>query len=133
MAPRPFVALNVLDGTVIGRNMSAIVIEEFIRFLSAVEAEVPTGKVVHVILETDAAHQHPRFVPGSIGTSASSSISPDLVLLANAVEGFFASSLKRRLKRGVFRSVVDLEATINRFVADTMSTPSPSDGPPTQT
>jgi hypothetical protein len=36
----------------------------------------------------------------------------------NAVEGFFAKLSKRRLKRGVFRSLVDLQAAINRFVAE---------------
>ena len=36
----------------------------------------------------------------------------------NAVEGFFATLTKRRLKRGVFVSVVDLQAAINRFVAE---------------
>ena len=34
----------------------------------------------------------------------------------NAVEGFFATLTKRRLKRGVFRSVADLQAAINRFL-----------------
>jgi hypothetical protein len=38
--------------------------------------------------------------------------------LLNAVEGFFATLTKRRLKRGVFRSVADLQAAINRFLAD---------------
>lgn len=36
----------------------------------------------------------------------------------NAVEGFFAKLAKRRLKRGVFHSLVDLQAAINRFVAE---------------
>ena len=36
----------------------------------------------------------------------------------NAVEGFFAKLTKRRLKRGVFRSVADLQAAINRFLAE---------------
>jgi transposase len=36
----------------------------------------------------------------------------------NAVEGFFAILTKRRLKRGVFRSVTDLQAAINRFLED---------------
>jgi hypothetical protein len=36
----------------------------------------------------------------------------------NAVAGFFATLSKRRLKRGVFRSVVDLQAAINRFLDD---------------
>jgi len=43
----------------------------------------------------------------------------------NAVEGFFAKLAKRRLKRGVFRCVVDLQATINRFVAETNHDPKP--------
>jgi hypothetical protein len=34
----------------------------------------------------------------------------------NAVEGFFATLAKRRLKHGVFQSVADLQATINRFL-----------------
>ena len=32
------------------------------------------------------------------------------------VEGFFAKLAKRRLKRGVFHSLVDLQAAINRFL-----------------
>jgi transposase len=43
----------------------------------------------------------------------------------NAVEGFFAKLAKRRLKRGVFRSIVDLQASINRFVAETNHDPKP--------
>jgi hypothetical protein len=48
----------------------------------------------------------------------------------NAVEGFFAKLTRRRLKRGVFRSVPDLQAAINRFLAETNDTSSPSSGPP---
>ncbi len=33
------------------------------------------------------------------------------------VEGFFAKLSRRRLKRGVFRSIVELQSAINRFVA----------------
>ena len=43
----------------------------------------------------------------------------------NAVEGFFARLSRRRLKRGVFRSVVDLQAAINRFLAETNAEPKP--------
>jgi transposase len=43
----------------------------------------------------------------------------------NAVEGFFAKLSKRRLKRGTFRSLVDLQATINRFIAEHNQTPEP--------
>jgi hypothetical protein len=41
------------------------------------------------------------------------------------VEGFFAKLTRRRLKRGVFRSVADLQAAINRFLAETNSDPKP--------
>jgi hypothetical protein len=43
----------------------------------------------------------------------------------NAVEGFFAKLTRRRLKRGVFRSVPDKQAAINRFLAETNSDPKP--------
>ena len=43
---------------------------------------------------------------------------PNFGIWLNAVEGFFAKLTKRRLKRGVFLSVVDLQAAINRFVAE---------------
>jgi hypothetical protein len=43
----------------------------------------------------------------------------------NAVEGFFAKLTRRRLKRGVFRSMVELRAAINRFLAETNEAPKP--------
>ena len=55
-----FAALNVLDGTVIGRNMQRHRHQELIRFLNTIEAEVPVGKMVHVILDNYAAHKHPK-------------------------------------------------------------------------
>ena len=114
-----FAALNILDGTVIGRCMQRHRNQEFIRFLNQVEAAVPAGKIIHVVLDNYAAHKHPRvrawlsrhprwvfhFTP----TSAS---------WINAVEGFFPALTRRRLKRGDFRSVVDLQAAINRYVAE---------------
>ena len=106
-----FAAMNVLDGTVIGRNMQRHRHQEFIRFLNAVEREVPAGKTVHhkhpEVRKWLA--RHPRWTFHFTPTSAS---------WLNAVEGFFATLSKRRLKRGVFRSVVDLQAAINRFLDD---------------
>jgi hypothetical protein len=43
----------------------------------------------------------------------------------NAVEGFFAKLTNRRLKRGVFCSVLELEAAIDRFLAETNADPKP--------
>ena len=55
-----FAALSVLDGAVIGRNMQRHRHQEFIRFLGAIERQVPAGKVIHVILDNYAAHKHPK-------------------------------------------------------------------------
>ena len=55
-----FAALNVLDGTVLGRCMQRHRHQEFIRFLNAVEAAVPAGKLVHAILDNYATHKHPK-------------------------------------------------------------------------
>lgn len=41
------------------------------------------------------------------------------------VEGFLAKLTRRRLKRGVFRSIVDLPAAVNRFLAETKDGPKP--------
>jgi transposase len=121
-----FAALDVLEGKIIGRCMQRHRHQEFIRFLNAIEAEVPVGKIVHVILDNYATHKHPkvrawlqrhpRFVFHYTPTSAS---------WLNAVEGFFAKLTKRRLKRGVFRSIVDLQAAINRFLDETNDNPRP--------
>ena len=121
-----FAALNVLDGTIIGRNMQHHRHQEFIRFLNAIEAQVPTRTEIHAIVDNYATHKHPKvrqwlarhprwtfhFTP----TSAS---------WLNAVEGFFAKLTRRRLKRGVYRSVVDLQIAINSFIAETNNDPKP--------
>ena len=121
-----FAALNILDGTVIGRNMQKHRHQEFVRFLNIINASVRSDKAVHVILDNYAAHKHakvrewldrhPRFTFHFTPTSCS---------WLNAVEGFFAKLTKRRLKGGVFHSVVDLQAAINRFVAEQNENPKP--------
>jgi hypothetical protein len=49
----------------------------------------------------------------------------DVPLHPTSVEGFFAKLTRRRLKRGVFRSVVDLQVAINHFVTETNADPKP--------
>jgi transposase len=107
--------LNVLDGTVIGRCMARHRHQEFIRFLNAVEAAVPAGKVVHAILDNYASHKHPkvrawlarhpRWAFHDTPTSGS---------WLNAVETFVSALTRRRLRRGVFHSLSDLQAAIRR-------------------
>jgi transposase len=114
-----FAAFNVLDGSVIGQNMQRHRHQEFIRFLNQIERDVPEDKSIHVILDNYCTHKHskvrawlarhPRWTFHFIPTSSS---------WLNAVEGFFAKLTRRRLKHGVFHSVVDLQAAINRFIAE---------------
>ena len=114
----------IVDDNAINRKLLRVMLqaEEF----NTIEAQVPAGKVIHAVVDNYATHKHPRvrqwlarhprwtfhFTP----TSAS---------WLNAVEGFFAKLTRQRLKRGVFQSVVDLQLTINRFVADTNADPKP--------
>jgi transposase len=121
-----FAALNVLEGKVFGRCMKRHRHQEFIRFLNAIDAKVPKQKAVHVIVDNYAAHKHPkviewiakhpRFVFHFTPTSAS---------WLNAVEGFFANLAKKRLKRGVFRSLQELKDAIHRFLDATNENPKP--------
>jgi len=121
-----FAALNILDGTVIGRNMQRHRHQEFIRFLNAIEANAPAGKVVHAILDNYAAHKHPKVRQWLAAHPRwTFHFTPTSCSWLNAVEGFFAKLTRRRLKRGVFRSVVDLQTAINRFLNEHNTEPKP--------
>jgi transposase len=114
-----FAAFDILEGNVIGRCMQRHRHQEFIRFLNAVEREVPAGKTVHAILDNYATHKHPKVIEW-LGRHPrwTFHFTPTSASWLNAVEGFFAILTRRRLKRGVFKSAVDLQAAINRFVVD---------------
>ena len=55
-----FAALDVLEGKVIGQCMKHHRHQEFIRFLTVIDARVPKKKTVHVIVDNYAAHKHPK-------------------------------------------------------------------------
>jgi transposase len=121
-----FAALNVLDGSVIGRCMQQHRHQEFIRFLNAIETAVPAGKLIHAIADNYATHKHPK-VRAWLARHPrwTFHFTPTSASWLNAVEGFFATLTKRRLKRGVFRSIVELQASINRFLAEHNQNPRP--------
>jgi transposase len=118
--------LDGLDGKVIGQCMSRHRHQEFIRFLNRINRETPAERELHLIIDNYATHKHPkvrawlerhpRFHFHFTPTSAS---------WLNAVEGFFAKLTKRRLKRGVVNGIVDLQAAINRFLAEHNERPKP--------
>ena len=60
--------------------------------------------------------EHPRWTFHFTPTSCS---------WLNAVEGFFSRLTRQSLKRGVFRSVDDLESAITRYIAATNRNPKP--------
>ena len=75
---------------------------------------------IHAIVDNYATHKHPK-VRAWLARHPrwTFHFTPNFRSWLNAVEGFFAKLTKRRLKRGVFRSIVDLQAAINRFLAET--------------
>src|SRR5918993_1077768 len=121
-----FAAFNVLDGRVIGQCMSRHRHQEFIRFLNQINRRTPPDLDLHLIVDNYATHKHPkvrawlarhpRFHFHFTPTSAS---------WLNAVEGFFAKLTSKRLKRGVFSGIVDLQEAINRFLVEANESPKP--------
>jgi transposase len=121
-----FAAFNVLDGAVLGRCMQKHTHQEFIRFLNAVEREVRAGKIIHAVLDNYATHKHPkvrqwlarhpRWVFHFTPTSGS---------WLNAVENFFSALTRRRIRRGTFKSIADLQAAINRYLDEHNANPKP--------
>jgi len=121
-----FAALNTLEGTVIGRCMAQHRHQEFIRFLNAVEREVPAGKVIHAIVDNYGTHKHPQTRAWLARHPRwTFHFTPKSCSWLNAVANFFSKLTRQRLQRGVFRSIVDLQAAINRYVAATNDDPKP--------
>ncbi len=121
-----FAALDVLDGKVVGRCMQRHRHQEFIRFLNAVEKTVPATKAMHVILDNYAAHKHPKVIAWlARHPRVTFHFTPTSASWLNAVKGFFAALTKRRLRHGAFLGVVDLQAAINRYLAEHNVDPKP--------
>jgi transposase/transposase-like protein len=121
-----FAALNVLDGTVLGRCMQRHRHQEFLRFLNAVEAAVPAGKLIHCILDNYGTHKHPKVMAWlERHPRWTFHFTPTSGSWLNAVETFFSALTRQRLKRGVFRSIVDLQAAINRYLDEHNADPKP--------
>ena len=121
-----FAALNVLEGTVLGRCMQRHRHQEIIRFLNALEAAVPAGRIVRVILDNYATHKHPKVLAWlSRHPRFVFHFTPTACSWLSAVKTFFAALTKRRLRRGFFRTIVDLQAAIHRSIAEHNTEPKP--------
>jgi transposase len=121
-----FAALDVAAGRVIGRCYRRHRAEEFRDFLDAVDAAVPADLEVHVVLDNASIHkappirawlaERPRYHLHFTPTSSS---------WLNQVERFFALLTARRLRRGVHRSVEELEAAVLAYVDHHNAEPRP--------
>ena len=121
-----FAALSVLDGTVIGRCMQRHRHVEFIRFLNAVEREMAADKSIHVVLDNYATHKHPKVLAWLARHPRwTFHFTPTSASWLNAVENFFSKMTRQRIRRGIFRSVVDLQTAINAYLAEHNTNPKP--------
>lgn len=121
-----FAALNVLEGEVIGSCMKRHRHQEFLKFLQLIDRCTPAELDLHLIIDNYATHKHakvkewlakhPRFHFHFIPTSSS---------WLNAVERFFAELTEKRLRRGIFRSVLDLIAAIDAYLEERNQDPKP--------
>jgi transposase len=122
-----FAALNTATGEVIGKCHRRHRHQEFLRFMEQVDAQPrEAGTAVHLILDNYGTHKTPRvqrwfakrpyyhlhFTP----TGAS---------WLNMVERFFAKITTQRIRRGVFRSTLQLEQAIMDYLANHNANPRP--------
>jgi transposase len=121
-----FAALDVATGAVIGRCLPKHRHTEFLAFLKVIDREVPGRLQIHLILDNYATHnhpnvktwlaKHPRFHLHFTPTSSS---------WLNLVERWFRDLTVKAIRRGVFPSVPDLIAAIERYLDVNNTDPTP--------
>ncbi|BCH29931.1 IS630 family transposase [Mesorhizobium sp. L-8-10] len=121
-----FAALDVKTGAVIGECQPKHRAKEFIRFLRTIDRNTPKSLDVHLIVDNYSTHKtqavkdwlakHPRFKLHFIPTSSS---------WLNQVERFFAEITRKRIRRGVFTSVAQLETAICDYLDAHNADPKP--------
>jgi len=121
-----FAALNLATGQVVHQTRPQHRAIEFRRFLDAIDAAVPAGLDVHVVLDNSSTHKtpaintwllrHPRFHFHFTPTSSS---------WLNLVERWFAELTQRLLRRSAHRSVAALTTDLNAWIAAWNNNPRP--------
>jgi transposase len=121
-----FAALDVATGRVIGECMKRHRHQEFLRFLRTIDRNTPKALGLHLVVDNYATHKHatvkawlkrhPRFHLHFTPTSAS---------WINQVERFFGLITEDAIRRGVFRSVADLDAAIEHYLEHHNADPKP--------
>lgn len=123
-----FAALDVATGKVVGECHRRHRHQEFVAFLDRIAATLvrEPGTTIHVVMDNYGTHKHPKtkewfvrhpeFVPHFTPTSAS---------WLNQVERFFAEITEKRIRRGSFKSVEELEAAIEDYLRHQNDKPKP--------
>jgi transposase len=112
-----FAALELKTNRVIGQLHRRHRSVEFRKFLDTIESQVPAGLDVHLIVDNYATHKtaiirkwfakRPHFHVHFTPTYGS---------WINLVERWFAELTNKRIRRGVFRSVKELETAIREYI-----------------
>ncbi len=111
--------------------------QEFIRFLNPLEKALPAGKVIHAILDSEAdkhcppnaTHKHPKVLEWLADHPRwTFHFTPTSASWLNAVKTFFSALTRRALRRGVFKSVPDLQKTIRDYIKRRNAEPRPFSG-----
>ena len=112
-----FAALEVLQGRVIGQCYERHRHQEFLKFLRRLDEEFPGDIPLHLVMDNYGTHKHPRtvawlkrhprFISHFVPTSSS---------WLNLIERWFAELTSKRVRRGSFFSVDDLQRAITDFL-----------------
>jgi transposase len=121
-----FAALDVAAGKVIGRCYRRHRAAEFRDFLDAVDAAVAPELEVHVVLDNASIHKAPPIRAWLLERPRYHlHFTPTASSWLNQVERFFALLTARQLKRGVHRSVEELEAAVLAYLERPNAEPRP--------
>ena len=121
-----FAALDVMAGKVIGRCYRRHRAEEFRDFLDAVDAAVAPEAEVHLVLDNASIHKAPPIRDWLAKRPRHRlHVTPTASSWLNQVERFFALLTARRLRRGVHRSVEELEAAVLAYLEHHNAEPRP--------
>jgi transposase len=121
-----FAALDVKAGTVIGRCFPRHRAAEFRRFLDEVGANLPPDLDVHLVLDHSATPKT-RVIRDWLAKRPRSQVhfTPTSASWINQVERWFGLLTERALRRGVHRSVADLERDIRASTDASNAEPRP--------
>jgi transposase len=112
-----FAALSMLDGTVIGDCMPRHRHQEFIRFLQLINVKTPTDMELHLIVDNYGTHKHPR-VQSWLKRHPRFRLhfTPTSSSWLNLIERWFREITDKRIRRGSFKNVQMLIATIQQYI-----------------